>query len=101
MFKHGCKEGYEKIFGKCYPIVKVSYAGTIKKYSKRDDLELVNDREKVKSITKKCFGNHPEVKDFAGYLVDKKNACKEAYGFMYPHPYPEKTVYSVIKGALI
>jgi len=97
--KIGCREGYEKILGKCYPKLKVSYAGTIEGYSKRDDLELINERGSVKTITKKCFENHPETIKFDGYLVNKRDACKESYGFHFPFPHPTKTVYKIVKGA--
>ena len=92
------KSNHIKILGKWYPKIEVKYAGTLEKYKNRDDLELVNDSSTVKTITKKCFGNHPDVRDFAGYLINRKDACIEAYGFVFPHPYPSKTVYKVTKG---
>lgn len=89
------KEGYEKIHGKWYPKLKVEYAGKIENHLDREDIEIVNERSEVRRIAKKCFRNHPEIKDFEGYLINKKQGCEETYGFCFPFPYPSKTVYKI------
>lgn len=87
----------EKIGLKYYPKLKLLYAGVMDNFAHRKDLMVVNDPYAVKEVTKKCFGNHPEAKNFSGYIVNKKDACKEAYGFHYPEPFPTKPVYKMVR----